>query len=170
VNAFDAKWLMPLAILFGPPLVAVIIGLIRAKIVGVEPVAKSGEACQWCGLRTGCDASDDMVERVKAFVAVHTLYPRRRMTLDTRLMEDVGLDGDDAVELFRDFAVHFEVDLSEINWDRHFGPEGCNPVFALWYWTLGHRKHPMVPVTISDLVVAAEARRWGKDYLGRAVT
>ena len=138
------------------------IDLVRAWIVGTEPKARSGEACRWCGLKTGCDPGSEMAERVKAFVAVHTLHPRRRITLDTRLGEDIGVDGDDAVELFRDFGVHFEVDLSDIEWNRHFSSEGCNPIAALWYWTVGRRRHPMVPVTIGDLVAAAEAGRWVK--------
>ena len=42
------------------------------------------------------------------------------------MVEDLGIDGDDAVELFEKFAREFSVDLAELNlgWERHFQPEG----------------------------------------------
>ncbi len=54
----------------------------------------------------------------------------------TRLGEDLGMDGDDAVDFFEDFAETFRVDLADMRWDRHFGPEGCNPLIYLWppFW------------------------------------
>jgi hypothetical protein len=36
------------------------------------------------------------------------------------------MDGDDAVEFFKDFAAEFQVNLDDLyaRWDQHFGPEG----------------------------------------------
>jgi hypothetical protein len=66
-------------------------------------------------------------ERVFEFVASETGVRRRKLTLSTRLREDIRMDGDDAVEFFRAFAMMFDADLTPLwnNWDTHFGPEAA---------------------------------------------
>ena len=51
---------------------------------------------------------------------------RRPLHLPDRLSEDLGIDGDDAVNFFQAFEAEFEVDLEPLyqNWSSHFGPEG----------------------------------------------
>jgi hypothetical protein len=46
-----------------------------------------------------------------------------------RLLEDLGMDGDDAVEFFEAFGPRFGIDLTPLyeHWDQHFGPEGFGP-------------------------------------------
>ncbi len=55
------------------------------------------------------------------------------MSLDSRLQDDLGLDGDDAFELFEKFEKKFETDCSALwsQWDSHFGPEGASPRWLL---------------------------------------
>ncbi len=52
--------------------------------------------------------------------------PRHKVTLSSRLQQDLGMDGDDAVEFFQDFEKRYGPDLAPLyqHWDRHFGPEG----------------------------------------------
>src|SRR5262245_19921421 len=47
----------------------------------------------------------------------------------SRLLDDLGIDGDDAAELFASIHDRFGTDLTLLyaNWDRHFGPEGIPP-------------------------------------------
>ena len=51
---------------------------------------------------------------------------RDRIALTDRLAHDLGIDGDDARELFEAFGAEFEVDLEPLyrRWGEHFGPEG----------------------------------------------
>jgi len=66
--------------------------------------------------------SDQIIE----FTAqVHGLN-RTRISLPSRLAQDLGLDGDDAVEFFTQFGERFSVDLRALwdQWDQYFGPEG----------------------------------------------
>jgi acyl carrier protein len=51
----------------------------------------------------------DLEKRVKALVAEETGMRLDRLSLDTRIVEDIGCDGHDAVELFEAFARYFEV-------------------------------------------------------------
>jgi hypothetical protein len=71
----------------------------------------------------------DLEERVTAFVVEETGIRRKRVYLASRLSQDIGMDGDDAVDFFRRFGEEFQVDLTALgeHWDRHFLPEGGAP-------------------------------------------
>jgi hypothetical protein len=114
------------------------------------------------------DASGTLTERVLALVSVETGVPAAKLTLDTRIVHDLGCDGDDAGELLERFADEFGVDLSELQWRRHFsneGDTGCADLI-LFFVRLVRRLPPpppdLEPVTIRDLVTAAETKRWRK--------
>ena len=49
-----------------------------------------------------------------------------RVALTARLLHDLGIDGDDAVELFDGVHERFGTDLTHLyeEWSEHFGPEG----------------------------------------------
>ncbi len=50
------------------------------------------------------------------------------VTEDARLGADLGIDGDDAVDLIEGFSREFSVDVSSLNLSECFGPEaGANP-------------------------------------------
>lgn len=67
-------------------------------------------------------------EKIIEFVAEQTGVSKSKITLDTCLLDDLGIDGDDGIDFFDAFSSEFKVDLSELNLARHFGPEG--PGFA----------------------------------------
>jgi acyl carrier protein len=71
----------------------------------------------------------DIEQTILRFVAEETGYNPKRLALDSRLAQDIGVDGDDAVELLQKFEKIFEVDLTSLydHWDQHFGPEGGGP-------------------------------------------
>jgi len=67
---------------------------------------------------------DHLSARVLAFTARQLGYNIEKVGLESRLLEDLGLDGDDAGEFFQAFAQEFAVDLHDFSLSRHFGPEG----------------------------------------------
>ncbi|MDZ4111513.1 MAG: hypothetical protein U1E18_18205 [Brevundimonas sp.] len=116
------------------------------------------------------------------------------------MLDDLGIDGDDAVAFFEMFESEFGVDLEPLyrDWSRHFGPEGIPlslglllvviaslvavPValagLPLWAatglglaagfgclvgllraWPIKPGKE-LQPVTVADLIVAADTGRW----------
>jgi acyl carrier protein len=111
-----------------------------------------------------------MNEHLTAFVSEQTGVRPTRLTQRTRLFHDLGMDGDDAVEFFEAFACEFDVDLSGMEWNRHFGPEGgcgCVPPLALIGMLVRRRLHePMVPITLADLARAVSTGQW-PDLSGR---
>lgn len=109
----------------------------------------------------------DLQERIKASVAEQTIVEADHITLDTTLFGDLGVAGDDGLELMAAFGQEFGVDLSEFNADRHFGPEapGCLAFLFPYYWLRAlfyeaHKAAGVVPISIADLVEAARQGKW----------
>ncbi len=80
---------------------------------------------------------------------------------EASLFHDLGADGLDGEEFMEAYAKHFQVDMSDFEVSRHFGPEaGFNP-FSYFYWRFFKpdvlRK---IPITLAHLVDCARTRRW----------
>jgi hypothetical protein len=147
--------------------------------------------------------SDDLQDRIITFTAEERGMKRKRILLTSRLSQDLGMDGDDAVEFFEKLGKKFGVDLELLwqHWHRHFGPEfsgaslgaivlivACVVVGDLlhraFHWIPGwaamialivvagwayfrffaDRNPDVIPVTVQDLVDAAKAGKWVKQY------
>jgi len=108
-----------------------------------------------------------MDEEVFQFVADECGVPRERLTLDTRLLHDLRIDGADGTDLVERFAKRFGVEMTGFRNELHFGPEaGCNPVAYLWLRAFQSNKLQFVPITIGDLVEAATTRHWRNPSCG----
>jgi hypothetical protein len=72
-------------------------------------------------------------ERVFLFVARERSVKRAKLSLSSRLNQDLGMDGDDAVEFFEKFRREFQVDFDELTerWSEFFGSEGVSLVVGL---------------------------------------
>ena len=145
---------------------------------------------------------NSLEERVIAMVAEDRGLPVSKITPDKRLLDDLGMDGDDAVEFFEAFGERFGMNLTPLgeHWDRHFGPEGISPlafflvvgaivalslvvvsiiaglvwlgltsggflalVVGLGRWG-ARRRVPHLPVTVGNLIEAAQTGRWPLAY------
>jgi hypothetical protein len=145
--------------------------------------------------------TDAMLSEIIEHVAEQTGIKPEKLGVTTRLLQDAGMDGDDAVEFFTDFEKRYEADLTPLyaHWDRHFGPEGfgspmsimvmlvllfapiilgpfgVSPMWGwsvelagvlIWLWSL--RQWPLkdntIAVTVADLALAAESKRWPLSY------
>ncbi|MEP6756547.1 MAG: DUF1493 family protein [Chthonomonadales bacterium] len=92
--------------------------------------------------------------QVRKFVAEERGEPIEYIRLETRVEEDLGCTGDDADEFMLSFATRFEVDLTGMEFGRHFGPEASWP-FEPMPPDLGH-----FPVTVGHLITVAENGKW----------
>lgn len=103
-----------------------------------------------------------IVEEVIDFVSSITSVPRRKISLSTRLGEDLGIDGEDAGELMSEFFSRFNVRAESFVFERYFGQEGIP--LSFWFELLRGRwpgtTPPLVPITIGDLVLSAETGKW----------
>lgn len=66
--------------------------------------------------------SDDLAILVKK----HSLRPSLVITDKTRLGEDLHIIGDDAEELLSEFSSHFDIDLSNFDFDNYFPREASS--------------------------------------------
>ncbi len=95
-----------------------------------------------------------LTEAVAQFVADEVGVRRDKVT-DSRLREDLGVDGDDAHDLLIAFAKRFHVRDENFVVTDHFGPEGSWFPFALMF-----RRMKLLPMTIQDLIDSAAAGVW----------
>ena len=60
--------------------------------------------------------------------------PEKRISLKTKIADDLDLLGDDNYELLVEFIEKFEVEYSEFDYDKHFHSEGeiADPTIALF--------------------------------------
>jgi acyl carrier protein len=104
---------------------------------------------------------DDLERRVMAFLSKQLGVRPAKLRADARLMQDLGVDGDDGWELLNSFSREFDVDVSELQPTLHFGPEApFNPFLFLQWWLEPGTRPRFVPITVADLVTAAHSRRW----------
>lgn len=114
------------------------------------------------------------MEKVREFIADHRGIPEHRITLDSTLFADLGLDGDDAEEFFADFFRKFQVDPARFDITRYFGGEGWPLTAPAGLIVRGikfllrpeqdpHERAGLVPIRVRDLVQAMEKGRWSKD-------
>jgi hypothetical protein len=83
--------------------------------------------------------SDPLEDRILSFIGEHWPAPRRhKLSVNTRLVQDLGMDGDDAVEFFKTFGEEFNVSLDGLHarWHQHFGPEGIPLTYSLGFIVL----------------------------------
>jgi len=112
------------------------------------------------------DMSESLFLQVSQFVADFTSAPLDKIDEETTLFGDLGVDGDDGVELLSRFGEKFDVDLSSVDFSEHFGPEGWAP-WAIIMWIAyacrrgsAEQKARLVPITVGDLCRAAESGKF----------
>lgn len=113
---------------------------------------------------------DPLWEQVRTFVHDEIGLLWHEIRPDTSFYHDCGIDGDDGENLLIAFQQKFDVDMSSLQCDLHFGPELClfNPLILFLPDTWRLMKEPrnergqvlMVPITVQDLYTAAKTKRW----------
>ena len=102
----------------------------------------------------------NMNTELTRFVWTQLRVAEERLHPGVRLLQDLGVDGDDGTEFITAFAQEFGVDLAEFRPDRHFGPEAAwNPLSALWRALAGSDAE-LVPITLADLQAAILSGTW----------
>ncbi|HEY2028184.1 MAG TPA: DUF1493 family protein [Myxococcales bacterium] len=99
------------------------------------------------------------LEAVIEFVARECSVSSGRLTGTTRLTADLGVTGDDALQLMASFAKEFGVDLSRFRPEQHFAAEAMNPLllFSRRWW---RSRRTLRDVTLVELADAASRRKW----------
>lgn len=97
-------------------------------------------------------------EQMIAFVAQHTGARPDGITPSTRLVQDLGVDGEDLVKLLDACFARFGVDPADFRYADYGGPEGFDLIGVIA--SIGRKSPPLKPITIAMLTDAANAGRW----------
>ena len=110
-----------------------------------------------------------MENEIILFVAEFTGNRPDQITRSTLLFDDLGVDGDDAVELMEEYSKRYEVKLDKFNVGEYFGPEGLPPWFIFAWAAIivkrvagssAHEASGLKPLSIDMLIKAAEQKKW----------
>src|SRR5262245_56145356 len=90
-------------------------------------------------------------------IADQTGVDAEKISLETRLNQDLRINGDDADELLSLYSEALGVDMTEFQFHRHFLDEPHMLNFWRWIPGLGPK---LDPIYVRDLVEAARRKRW----------
>jgi hypothetical protein len=91
------------------------------------------------------------------------------------LLGDLGIDGDDGVDLLQHFEQKFGVDMTACRLNHHFGPEGVVFWAPLYWLLLAYRalvekgstpesRARLPPIRVQDLINSAKSGKWAVQY------
>ncbi len=118
-------------------------------------------------------------DRVRGLVSGQTGVPESEITLETRLFEDLGMDGDDGTELLAAFGDEFGVDISGLAPLNYFNDESSFTGYSLtvpvaaflspaFRARVERASRGLRALSVRDLVASARARRWITPPLARS--
>lgn len=102
-------------------------------------------------------------QKVFALIAANQGIKLKDISLSKSINLDLGVDGDDAVELLLAYSGEFHVDIEPLGeeWDRYFGAQPSLRTALRRIASFGSRKRdPKLPLPVSRLVASARAGKW----------
>jgi acyl carrier protein len=110
-------------------------------------------------------------DRVRALVSGQSGVPASEITLETRLFEDLGMDGDDGAEFLAAFGDEFGVDIRGLAPNNYFNDESSFTGYSLMIPVIAflspafrarveRASRGLRALSVRDLVASARARRW----------
>ena len=78
--------------------------------------------------------NNDPMATVRKLLIEDQGVPEAKVTAHARIMHDLGVDGDDAAEVFQKFNAQFGTDFTELDnqWRTFFNTEGASPRAVLF--------------------------------------
>ena len=99
-------------------------------------------------------------DRVIAWLADHLAVPISKISATSRIGEDFGVDGDDALELLQAYSEKFGVDCKGFDIKRYFGPEaGINVLGPILKAFGSGNKETPASLTVAELIEGARKGR-----------
>ncbi len=118
-------------------------------------------------------------DRVRGLVSGQSGVPEAEITLETRLFEDLGMDGDDGAELLAAFGDEFGVDIGRVAPNNYFNDEETFTGYSLMIPVIAflspafrarveRASRGLRALSVRDLVASARARRWITPQVARS--
>ncbi|MDH4226250.1 MAG: DUF1493 family protein [Deltaproteobacteria bacterium] len=108
--------------------------------------------------------TDDIYEKCVNFLDDVLGIEKDKISPNTRINYDLGVDGDDGIELMDAFFERFSVQPGDFSYAKYFGPEAGANLFSLIDSMLNifHLRQREGAITVQDLVDAIREGRWIK--------
>jgi acyl carrier protein len=92
-------------------------------------------------------------------------WSKKELSRNTRIYEDLRIDGDDALDFFTAFEEEFHLDLKSLKLDKYFNNEGLDPfgLSSLIKRIKGNKtssNHTNKAITLGDLEKAVQSGKW----------
>ena len=110
-------------------------------------------------LHSGKEEKGAAFDTVRQIIANHAGVDPEKITLETDLVEDLGITGDDGDDVLNALDKAFKIDWTGFDTGLVFGNEGCGlpPPWALKNNSVLYERQPC---RVADLVQAAETGKW----------
>ena len=102
---------------------------------------------------------NEIFEKIRNIIAEMQGVKADKITMDSDLLKDFGIAGDDALLLFEEIDNKFAIDWNNIHLGIHFGNEGLGYPFP-WQLKDNCLLFEHQPCSVRDLVFAAESGIW----------
>jgi acyl carrier protein len=108
---------------------------------------------------------DEIAEVISELTGVD----KSRITPASRLEHDLGVTGDDGVQLLETLAKKYRVDFDRPNHGGRylFGSDSFDPISPILRRILGRSPKTVIPITVGDLHLAAARGRWEGSTVAR---
>jgi acyl carrier protein len=71
------------------------------------------------------------IDELRSIISEETGNPLNKIKPDSKLVSELGIDGDDGYELMELLANKYNVDLSNIDFYQYFGDESISPIYLI---------------------------------------
>lgn len=109
---------------------------------------------------------EDILDSIISFIEYKMGKNKTQMSRNTCLERDLGIYGDDAVELLLDYGEKFNVDLSKFNASEYFSPEGDSILPSIIRLFTEKKETKTKELTIGDLEKGIYAGYLNEDIIG----
>ena len=103
---------------------------------------------------------NDIFNRIVTMIELETSYPKDKISRMTNIHLDIGVDGDDAEELFYKYSEQFDVDMSSFEFYRYFNNEGFDSISILKSIFGFGNKQELETITVDMLEKSALLHKW----------
>jgi len=92
-------------------------------------------------------------------------WSKKPLSVETKLSEDLRIDGADAIDFFTAFEKHFNIDMTSLDLRKFFNNEGFDPIGLSWIiMKLGGKTNPPKesyrPITLGHLEEVIKQGKW----------
>ena len=94
------------------------------------------------------------------FLASERSIKPSKISMSSQLGRNLGVDGDDAVELMEAFAKRFNVNLTGYDHNVYFGPEAGLSIINLLFLSSSKKVRDLKPITVAHLFRCANDGSW----------